>query len=188
MTTFRAPSPPMIAARWHGGRQDPRGGLITLHSAVTPCKAGMARAVAHDFATTETKKSAHYAVDPSEVVQSVGDHTIAYHCGHNDRSLAVELCENPSRWNMARWFDKPHRAMRARAVVLVAQLCLAYEIPPYYVDAKGLRAGRSGVTTHNEIRLAFPGVTTHWDPGVWPRYRFMRAVRAEIARRRKAAR
>lgn len=188
MTTFKAPAPHLIPARWHGGKQDPRRGLITIHSAVTPCRAGMARAVARDFATTETKKSAHYSVDPGEVIQSVGDHTIAYHCGHNDRSLAVELCEMPSKINLARWYDKAHRQMVARAVRLVAELCLAYDIPPYYVDAKGLRAGRSGITTHNEIRLAFPGVTTHWDPGAWPRYRFMRAVRAEIARIRKAAR
>lgn len=176
---YPPPNPPMIEARWKGGPQVPRD--IVIHSAVTPCSPGAARGVGHFFAQHEDKTSAHYGVDTHEVIQYVGDHTVAYHCGWNKDSLAVEMCEYPSLVNMARWWTKPHRQMMTRAVNLVARLCLAYDIPPYYVGAKGLKAGRHGVTTHNAIRLAHPGVTTHWDPGAWPRRLFMRRVRARIA-------
>lgn len=185
MTTYPPPSPPFIAARWHGGPQRPH--LIVMHSTVSPCRDGQARATAKYFARIETKASAHYCVDPAEVVQCVGDHTIAYHCGHNSNSIGVEMCEYPSRINLARWLTRPHRRMKARAVRLVARLCLAYDIPPYYVDAAGLRAGKRGVTTHAQMTAAFRQ-STHWDPGSWPRVRFMRAVRAEIAKMKEAAR
>jgi N-acetylmuramoyl-L-alanine amidase CwlA len=173
------PSPPMIPARWHGGRQTPR--TIVLHSAVVQCSPGAARAVGAYFARVERKASAHYGVDPAETIQYVGDHVVAFHCGHNQDTIGVEMCEYPSMVNLARWATRPHRQMRRRAVNLVARLCLAYDIRPYFVGPRALRAGRHGVTTHNTVRLAFPGVTTHWDPGAWPRRRFMRQVRARIA-------
>lgn len=179
MTSYPPPSPPMIPAKYSGDRQTPR--TIVMHSAVASCASGSARAVAHYFQTITRKASAHYVVDPTETIQCVGDHVEAFHCGHNRDSIGVEMCEFPSKTNLARWLTKPHRQMRRRTVNLVARLCLAYEIPPHWVGPKGLRAGRHGITTHNAIRLAFPGVTTHWDPGVWYRRAFMRAVRARIA-------
>lgn len=179
MTTYPPPSPPMIPAKYFGDLQRPRD--VVMHSTVSSCASGSARATAHYFQVITREASAHYVVDPTETIQCVPDHVVAYHCGHNRDSIGVEMCEYPSVLNIARWFTKPHRQMRRRAVNLVARLCLAYEIPPHYVGPKGLKAGRHGITTHNSIRLAFPGVTTHWDPGAWPRRAFMRAVRARIA-------
>ena len=42
------------------------------------------------------------------------------------------------------------------------------------------------MTTHNNMSLAFRQ-STHWDPGAWRRFRFMRAVRAEIRHIKKGA-
>ncbi len=177
MPKYPAPTPPKIPARWHGGEQRPL--IIVLHSTVSPCVKGGARNIGRYFATTGNKTSAHYGVDPGEEIQYVGDHTVAYHCGYNQGSIGIEMCEYPSRTNMARWFTKNHRAMRARTVRLVAELCLAYEIPPYYRSAASLKRGNLGVTTHNEMSKAYKR-STHWDPGTWPRWRFMRAVRKQI--------
>lgn len=171
-----APAPAFIAARWKGGRQTPR--LIVMHSAVCPCRKGAARGVANYFARTSRKASAHYSVDPYEVIQSVGDHSVAYHCGYNQDSIAVEFCEYPSQ-KKSRWDDAPHRAMEKRAARLVAELCLAYGIRPYFVGAVQLRLGIKGVTTHVEMSRAFRR-SDHWDPGAWRRYRFMREVRRQV--------
>lgn len=182
MSTYRAPHPAMIKARWHGGSQTPR--LVVMHSTVSPCQIGGARAIAHYFATTENKTSAHYAVDPAEVIQCVGDHTVAYHCGYNGNSIGIEMCEFPSRANLARWFTRPHRLMKRRAARLVAELCLAYGIRPYYLGARKLKlwddGGPTGITTHAAMSAAFKR-STHWDPGSWPRRRFLRRVRREMA-------
>lgn len=184
MTTFHPPSPPFIEAGHHGGAQRPM--LIVMHSTVSPCAVGGARAIARYFRDTDKAVSAHYVVDPSETVQCVRDHTVAYHCGHNQDSIGVEMCEFPSLTNMARWFTRPHRLMRRRAVNLTARLCLAYGIEPYYQGARALKAGKLGVTTHRQMSLAFHQ-SSHWDPGVWPRRRFMKAVRRRMAELRAAA-
>lgn len=180
MTAYAPPAPPMIIARWHGGAQTPR--LIVMHSTVSPCRPGQARATAAYFAGLPggRKASAHYVVDPAEVVQCVGDHTVAYHCGYNQDSIGVELCEYPS-WDRTRWDDEPHRQLEIRAARLVAELCLAYGIRPYFVGRLGLLLGRRGVTTHRAMSLAYQR-SGHWDPGAWRRRRFMRRVRRQIAR------
>lgn len=179
---FAPPSPPMIPARWKGGAQTPR--TIVMHSTVTPTGAGWARKVAHMFATETKKTSAHYVVDAAEVIQCVGDHTVAFHCGHNQDSIGVEMCDEPDAKSSERWNDADHRAMFNRAASLVAQLCLAYDIPATYVDAAGLKAGKHGITTHAEETAAFHE-SAHWDPGAWPQLSFLAAVRAEIARLKK---
>lgn len=174
---YAAPAPPMIAARWRGNPQTPRD--IVLHSTVTPCAVGWARRVGLFFAHEDNKTSAHYGVDPGEVIQYVPDHVVAYHCGWNQDSIAVEMCEYPSL-NLARWLDGPHRALRRRAQRLVAELCLAYDIPPYFRGVKARLAGQHGVTTHAVMSKAYKR-SVHWDPGAWPRLLFMRGVRREIA-------
>lgn len=183
-TKYPPPSPQYVAARHHGGDQTPK--LVVMHSTVSPCAIGGAHMIAHMFAVTDEAKSAHYVVDPAETVQCVHDHTVAYHCGYNQDSVGVEMCEYPS-WNLARWVTRPHRRMRARAVNLVAKLCLAYGIPPYFVTAGDMLAGKRGVTTHRAMTRAYHR-STHWDPGAWPRRAFMRAVRARMAELKAAAR
>jgi hypothetical protein len=59
---------------------------------------------------------------------------------------------------------------------LVRELCALYDIPIRRVDAKGLLAGESGITTHAAVTAAFKK-STHIDPGgvndarwPWPEY------------------
>jgi N-acetylmuramoyl-L-alanine amidase CwlA len=174
--TIKAPSPKFIKARWHGGPQDEKDlKWVVLHSTVSPCEPGGAQAIAEFFAKTDHPASAHYVVDTAERRQCVGDHTVAYHCGYNYGSLAVEMCEYPSN-DVKRWNDTAHRQLEINAAHLVARLCLVYKIRPYYVGRFRLLAGWKGVTTHAQMSKAFKK-STHWDPGAWPRLRFMREVR-----------
>lgn len=185
MTTYPAPSPELIRARWMGGEQDPVRGRIVLHETQSPCARGGAHAIANMFAVAERAASAHYVVDPFDTVQCVPDHRVAYHCGYNADSLGIEMC-GYSSWSIARWWTRPRRLMRRRAVNLVAKLCLAYDVPPYYVGRRQLLAGKAGVTTHRAMSRAFKR-STHWDPGAWPRRLFMREVRRRIAELKAAA-
>ena len=180
MTKFAAPSPPYLgpANRYSPGGNKPIT-RITLHSTVGPTKAGSARAIAAYFRWTDRPASAHYVVDAAEVVQVVFDGDTAYHAPPNAHSIGVEMCDNPSPTNILRWFDRDHRAMLKLTARLVAELCLAYDVPAEFRKADALRAGGHGVTTHAQVSKAW-GQTTHWDPGAWPRRRFMRQVRRQI--------
>lgn len=177
--TTAPPNPPMIPARWHGGAQTPK--TIVIHGTVSPCALGGARAVAKFFATEDNKTSAHYVVDPGEVIQSVSDHVVAYHCGHNEDSIGIELCD-PQAGSGARWGDKNHVAMLARAAELTARLCLAYDIPEIRVTPSALVAGKHGICGHVDMTNAFHQ-STHTDPGPdFPWTDFIHQVKAASAR------
>lgn len=183
--TYPAPVAAYIPARWHGGSQTPR--LIVLHSTVGPTRPGSAEGVARFFASETNKTSAHYVVDAGAVVQCVHDHVVAYHCGYNQDSIGVEMCDDPSdKRGRARWDDTDHLRLERRTARLVAELCLAYDIRPYFVGALALKLGVKGITTHAEMSKAFKA-STHWDPGAWRRYRFMRRVRRQIKRIKNGA-
>lgn len=186
-----APSPPYLgpAAKTSAGSNKPIHRIV-VHSTVSPCEPGGARNIARYFRSSSAGGSAHYVVDPAEVVQVVYDSVIAWHAPPNPRSLGVEMCDMPgpvpndrpgtARWKALRrawrWRKENERRMLRRTAHLVAELCLAYDVPPRYVGSRQLRAGKRGVTTHHEVSQAW-GQSTHWDPGWWPRRRFMRMVR-----------
>jgi N-acetylmuramoyl-L-alanine amidase CwlA len=186
--TFPAPSPDYLGpAKFHGEANNRPINRIVLHSTVGPTKTGSARGVAKYFRDSVTRpSSAHYVVDAGEVVQVVYDSVVAYHAPPNQHSIGVEMCDMPDEDSTKRWDDDDHRALLTRAARLVAELCLAYDVPPYFVDSEGLLAGHRGVTTHACVRDAWHE-TDHWDPGAWPRHRFMREVRKQYNAIKKAA-
>ena len=71
--------------------------------------------------------------------------------------------------------------MLERTAKLTAHLCAASDLPPRFLSVAALKAGGRGITTHNNVSRAF-GQSSHWDPGAWPRRRFMRMVRREHKR------
>lgn len=179
------PAPPYLGPASHHGEADNKPiRRIVIHSTVSPCVPGGARAIAAYFRSPEAGGSAHYVVDPAEVVQVVYDSVVAYHAPPNTHSLGIELCDLPNDSSAARWAGANHRAMLERAALLTAQLCVAYGVPMRYRGPLSLRAGRHGITTHNDVSKAF-GQSTHWDPGAWPRRRFMRKVRRYARKLRK---
>ena len=68
--------------------------LIVLHTMETQCKPKVARSIAQWFASAKAPlASAHYCVDPGEVIQCVPDEHVAWHCGRfgNGQSIGIEL-------------------------------------------------------------------------------------------------
>lgn len=180
IVSFPAPSPVYLGPAAHdSGPGNKPIHRIVLHSTVSDCEPGGARNIASYFRSENAGGSAHYVVDPGETVQVVFDDTVAWHAPPNRNSLGVEMCDRPHPTSKARWSDENHKAMLKRTARLVAELCLAYDVPPWHRSALALRLGRRGVTTHAQVSKAF-AQSSHWDPGAWPRFRFMRSVRAEI--------
>jgi hypothetical protein len=198
-----APSPEYLgpAAHTSHGHNKPISRIV-IHSTVSPCVPGGAKAIAAYFRSPKAGGSAHYVVDPGEVVQVVFDDTIAWHAPPNQHSLGIEMCDMPSslsldhwkgelaatsndpqhgrRRNPLRWLEPNHRKMLRHTARLTAQLCLAYAVPVRFLTADQLRAGEHGITTHANVSKAFHE-STHWDPGVWPKRTFMREVRRQVA-------
>jgi N-acetyl-anhydromuramyl-L-alanine amidase AmpD len=152
--------------------------LVVVHATVSPCKPGGARQNAAYFQTDGAGGLAHYVVDPSEVVACCPENVACWHAPPvNRRAIGVELCD-PQKGLGARWGDKNHTAMLALAADLIADICRRHDVPPFYVDAAGLLAGKRGITTHHDVTLAWHK-SDHVDPGPdFPMGRFIEQVHA----------
>lgn len=197
MSTVKPPSPPVIGGvpAKHSGTDNHPPRRVVIHSAVTPCKPGMARLLGEMNRDGTTGGSWHYSVDPESTFQCSFDRFVCWHAPPNSNSLGIEMADTPgpvphdppgtAAWKAAkrvwRWRRPEQRAMLRRTAVLTARLLLAYDLPVRYVGARGLRAGKRGVTTHAAVSQTW-GQSTHWDPGFWPRRWFMHMVRAEARR------
>src|SRR3954467_13807763 len=131
---------------------------IVIHSTVSPCELGGARDIARYFRSPSSGGSAHYVVDPGEVVQVVYDSIIAWHAPPNAHSLGIEMCDIPgpvpgdppgsAAYKAAkrawRWRRSNQQEMLVRTARLTAHLALAYAVPLKFVTASGLRAGKRG--------------------------------------------
>ena len=189
---IRPPSPPYLGPAAHdSGRGNKPIHRIVIHATVSPCVPGQARRTAEWFRDPDSAGSAHYVVDPGEVVQVVYDGVIAWHAPPNEHSIGVELCDAllSLRWDRehaARWHDDAHERMLRRAARLVARLCLAYDVPIERLSADDLLAGRRGIAGHVDVSRAW-GQSTHWDPGPsFPWAEFVQRVKRRAAKIRKA--
>lgn len=186
--SYAPPTPPVVGGTpaHHSGETNHPPRLVVIHSAVTPCRPGMARQLGKWNAAGTTGGSWHYATDPAETIQCSYDRFVCWAAPPNGHTLHIEMADHPvpvpplaqrlrarKTW---RWNDPEQAKMLERTAQLTAQLCLAYGLPPRYVGAAGQRAGRLGWTTHAARTAAF-GQSTHWDPGHWPRRKFARLVR-----------
>lgn len=189
-TLHPAPSPTYIGPpdKSSSGSNKPIN-VITIHSTVSPTVRGGARSIAKYFQSASAGGSAHYVIDPYEVIQSAYDSVICWHAPPNGNSLGLEMCDMPDAKSKARWKDNAHRLLLRRTARLTAELCLAYGVPVKFLTPADLRAGRRGITTHANKSEAFHQ-STHWDPGMWPQWWFMvlvRRYRWQIATARKKA-
>lgn len=194
--SFPSPSPTVIGGvpAKHSGRNNKPITRVVIHSAVMPCEPGRARQLAAMNIEGRGGGSWHYAVDPVEVIQCSWDSYVCWHAPPNANSIGIEMADYPgpvpndppgsARYKAAkrawRWVRPNQNAMLRKTARLTAHLCLAEGLPLRFRTAKGLREGKRGITTHAEVSKAF-GQSTHWDPGFWPRYRFMFLVRAYAA-------
>lgn len=153
-----------IEARWHGSGGNDHPTRVVIHDAEYPEKLDAAVAVAHYFQHVDRKASAHYVCDDRETVQCVKGGDVAYHAPPNKNSIGIELV-GYAKQTTADWLDAYGVAMlRDQAAPLVRDLCATLGIPRMWLSVADLKAGRSGITSHNNVSLAF-GQSTHTDPG-----------------------
>lgn len=184
--SFQPPAPTYLgpAAHTSTGNNKPINRIV-LHGTVSPCVAGGARTTAAYFRSPSAGGSAHYVVDPVEAVQVVYDGVIAWHAPPNPNSLGVEMCDpvgdaQGKPLPLSRWKDADHQKMLKLAARLVAELCLAYDVPVVLLSPADLKAGKRGICEHSDVSEAFHQ-STHWDLGLFPRRAFLRMVQAEVA-------
>lgn len=154
---------------------------IVLHSAEAADDTGpdtTAEGVARYFALPSTQASTQLAVDRDSCVRMLPDLVIPWGAkGANSAGLHVEICGRAA-WTDTAWLARP--TMLDRAAYKVAHWCYNYAIPARYVTPAGLLSGRKGITTHNDVNLAFQG-GSHWDPGPgFPRTVFMTSVKEHL--------
>lgn len=198
-TRFPPPDPPYAGPAAHtSGPQSEPFSRVVIHSTVSPCVPGGRYDIARYFRSPGSGGSAHYVTDPVGVVQVVRDHVVAWHAPPNRRTLGIEMCDIPGPlpgdhyvkavWRAAkrtwRWRRPNQQAMLHVTAQLTAQLCLAYDIPAVWLTPRLLRKDRRGITSHNNVSSVWHQ-STHWDPGFWPRRRFMALVRDYVAQERR---
>lgn len=154
-------SRPFIQARNHGGTQTSVTRIV-IHGTVSPCVKGGARNVANDFRTTHRDASAHYVVDPGQIVQCLHERTIAFHAPPNSRSIGIELCD-PQKGSATRWKDANHEAMLRLAAPLVREVAARWRVPLVKLSVADLKAKRHGICGHVDVSHAF-GISDHIDP------------------------
>lgn len=153
-----------IAARLIGGRQTAIKRIV-IHGTSSACKAGGARGNASWFQNPKARGSAHYIVDPGEIVQCVPEDRIAAHAPPNTGSIGIELCD-PNAGPADRWHDTPHTQMLDRAAGLVRDIAARHSVPLVWIDHGQILAGQRGITSHHEVTLAYHQ-STHTDPVGW---------------------
>lgn len=186
---YSPPSPPYLGPpNRHSGEGNKPVYRIVLHGTVSPTVRGGAREIARYFRSSAAGGSAHYVVDPGEVVQVAWDSVVAWHAPPNPHSLGVEFCDPVGGGSgplpLSRWNEPDHRAMLNLGAHLVAGLCLAYEVPVQLLGPGGLKTGSKGICEHSDVSEAFRQ-SSHWDLGNFPRRDFLNLVRRHAAALRR---
>jgi len=163
------PGLPFVQAKFYGrGRPDGPPLWIVMHDMEASEYSGRAESTAAYFANPGDGRvvSSHYCVDDDSVVQCVALADVAYTVGNrpgNNRGINWELA-GFARQTRDEWLDPFGRAMFARMAPYVRADATRYSIPLERRSVAELQAKRKGITSHNDLRLAF-GVTDHTDPG-----------------------
>ena len=117
----------------HGGKRGVPIKYIVVHYTASPGDTAQNEGLY--FQRNDTgKTSAHYFVDENEVVQSVPDEYVAYHCGgayyfhdqcRNGNSIGVEICTKQD--TNGTYYFHPDAVERAKA--LIRELMEKYYVP-----------------------------------------------------------
>jgi len=127
------------------------------------------------------RSSAHYVIDPSEVVQCVRETDVAWHCpGANRRGIGIEHC-GLSDQTPEQWADADSEAELQQSAVLAATLCHRWGIPAVRLSPRDIVHGQRGFAGHVDFTEAFKTPGGHRDPGPhFPWAHYMDLVRAAI--------
>ena len=179
------PGLPFVQAKGYTrGRPDGPALWQVLHDMEASEFSGRAESTAAYFANPSDGRqvSAHFCVDDNSVVQCVDEDDSAWTVGNrpgNNRGVNWEL-SGFARQSRAEWLDAFGIAMFAQLAPIMAASMRRWGIPNRWCTIDDLLARRPGLTTHNDLRIAF-GVTTHTDPGPdFPRDHLLKVVAAAL--------
>lgn len=159
--------------------------LLVVHDMEFPKTLKAAEDVAtffHNQPKGSNGSSAHVCFDSDSAVSCVFDHDVAWAApGANHNGWHAEFA-GYAKETARDWKDAyNHKMIFEVAAPVFAHRALRYSIPCHIVDAAGLRAGRSGITTHRFITDSGIGgaAGTHQDPGPnFPLEDFVKEVRS----------
>lgn len=156
---------PLVQARWYTAPANPRAvRVIVIHDMEYPEKSTAAEEIAHYFATTDTKASAHICVDSDSIVQCVRDSHIAFAApGCNADGIQIELA-GYGRQSREEWLDEYGKKLLENAARAAGQYCAKYTIPPLRLTNTELRSGGRGLVGHHQVSEVYQK-SDHTDPG-----------------------
>jgi N-acetyl-anhydromuramyl-L-alanine amidase AmpD len=150
--------------------------FVVIHCTESDNNPGTAESLAGPnwFGGPKAGTSAHRIFDRDSGVEMVRRTTVAYHAGPrgNTHGLSYELCGRAS-WTAAQWRAPEQLAMLRGAAPHIADdlraIAAARSVDPLaaarWLSVVQVAQRAPGLCTHNDVRLAFPGTTTHSDPG-----------------------
>lgn len=163
------PGLPFVQAKGYTkGRADGPPIWVVIHDMEASEYSGRAESTAAYFADPPDGRqvSSHYTVDDDSVIQCVDLDDIAWTVGNrpgNYRGINWELSGFASQVE-GQWLDPFGVAMFHEMAPICVSDMKRFNIPNHWCTIADLQARRPGLTTHNDLRIAF-GVTTHTDPG-----------------------
>ena len=165
-------TPIYVAAKWQTPAHRAAVDVIVIHTTETPCLTGMAIRVAQGFARGDRQASAHYVIDPADVVCCVRETEVAWHCPKcNRRGIGIEHCgytvaqpgQTPTDW----LGDGHASGVLDLSAQLVAEIAARWQIPLVHLTLDQLRVGARGIISHWDATQVFtPG--GHVDGSSWP--------------------
>lgn len=139
---------------------------IVIHDEEYPEKVNAAREVAQFFAHQahgNNGSSAHVCVDDKEAIGCVHEKDRAWHAPPNAGSLGLEH-SGYSHQTAADWADPYSESMLHVSAKVVADMCKRHTLPVIWLSVEDLIAGKKGITSHNNVSLAWRQ-SSHTDPG-----------------------
>jgi len=169
MANAKLPNVPYIQAFYQGKKHKPR--IIEIRVSDTTSMQGAALGIANNWhSKTSPHESGHYVVDEALVYRCTPDDRVAGHWHCSDPGvLRVTMCGEPAMTNLWERNESYKRAMD-RTADLVAQLCLAHNIPVWEVTKK---------------RFCKPKGIRDDILGVWPLSSFIDNVQRKVDERKK---
>lgn len=170
----------------HGGRMPGPPALLVVHDAETPLERGYALSLARNWfgrpQPAGRESSAHYMVDPGQIVQMVHTYDIAWHVGAraNSATLGYEQA-GYARFSRAQWTTADGLSQLRLLAAKTAEDLMFYKLPQRWATDQQIRDAITarkpgGMCRHMDITRVIGG-TTHTDPGDnYPRDLLLAAV------------
>lgn len=155
-----------VQAVSHGGAMRPT--LQVVHSAETPLRAGYAASIAENWFGRSAPTSAHFMVDPVELIRMLSDNVVAYAVGPAGNGFTLNW-EQAGYAHLSRgdWITDAGLAQMDKLAAGIRERGLANGIPLRWATDDQIRAAAHGVPGgicyHDDIRRVLGG-TVHTDP------------------------